>query len=115
MAVGIIIHISVGEEKRTEFFSEDRLTIGSADSCDLQIQTAEIAATGVWFELENTDGVYRITKFDPSLSLILNGQPIRRFIAVEDGDILTIGNTGVSFGFFAISEKRSLIKANRAQ
>ena len=28
MAVGIIIHISVGEEKRTEFFSEDRLSIG---------------------------------------------------------------------------------------
>ena len=115
MAVGIIIHISVGEEKRTEFFSEDRLSIGSADSCDLQIQTAEIAASDVWFELENTDGVYRITKFDPSLSLILNGQPIRRFIAVEDGDVLTIGNTGVSFGFFALSEKRSLIKANRAQ
>src|SRR4051812_45792540 len=62
MAVGIIIHISVGPEKRTEFFSEDRLSIGAADSCDLQIQTSEIAAPGVWFELENGDGVYRATK-----------------------------------------------------
>ena len=115
MAVGIIIHISVGEEKRTEFFSEDRLSIGADDSCDLQIQTSEIAAKGVWLELENTDGVYRITKFDPSLSFKLNDRPIRRFIGVVDGDLLKIENTDVSFGFFALSEKRSLIKANRAQ
>jgi S1-C subfamily serine protease len=115
MAVGIIIHISVGEEKRTEFFSEDRLSIGSAETCDLQIQTDQVAASGLWFELENTDGVYRITKFDPSLNLILNDKPIRRFIAVTDGDVLKVDGTGVLFGFFALSEKRSLIKANRSQ
>ena len=115
MAVGIIIHISVDTEKRTEFFSEDRLSIGADDSCDLQIRTDQVAANGVWFELENTDGVYRVTKFDPSLAFQLNGGPIRRFIAIHDGDVLEIDNTDVSFGFFALSEKRSLIKANRPQ
>lgn len=115
MAVGIIIHISVGTEKRTEFFSEERLSVGSLDTCDLQIQSDKVAASGVWFELENTEGVYRLTKFHPSLTLTLNGNPIRRFMAVTDGDVLEIANTDVSFGFFALSERRSLIKANRAQ
>jgi S1-C subfamily serine protease len=115
MAVGIIIHISVGPEKRTEFFSENRLSIGSLDTCDLQIRTDEVKAAGMWFELENADGVYRITKFDPSLTLSLNDAPIRRFIAITDGDVLRIEDTDVAFGFFALSEKQALIKTNRSQ
>ena len=61
MAVGVIIHISVGSEKSTEYFSQDRLSIGADVTCDLQIQTAQIASQGIWIELEDTDGVYRIT------------------------------------------------------
>ena len=88
MAAGIIIHISVGSEKRTEFFSEDRLSIGSDDTCDLQIQTKQIAAAGIWVELENTDGVFRIINFHPDLSFQINEKPIRRYIAIADGDVL---------------------------
>ena len=41
MAVGIIIHITVGTEKRTEFFSQDRIRIGSDDISDLQIHAPQ--------------------------------------------------------------------------
>ena len=43
MAVGIIIHITVGSEKRTEFFSDDRITIGSNDTNDLEIHSKSVS------------------------------------------------------------------------
>ena len=109
MAVGVIIHISVGSEKSTEYFSQDRLSIGADETCDLQIQTSQIESTGVWVELEDTEGVYRITRFDPSLTFTLNDKPIRRFIAVTDGDILKIDDTDVALSFFSVAAKASLI------
>ncbi len=115
MAIGIIIHISVGAEKRTEFFSEDRLSIGSDETCDLQIHTKQIELTSRWLELENSDGVFRVTKFDPELSFTINDKPLRRFIAISDGDILRIERTDISFSFFSLAEKPSLITTTRDQ
>ena len=110
---GIIVHIEVGSEKSTEVFSQERLTIGSDETCDLQIQTIQIQTSGIWLELEDTEGVFRLTKFAPELTLTMNGQPIRRFIAVTDGDVIKVEGTEISFSFFAPSQKPSLIRANR--
>ncbi len=110
---GIIVHIEVGSEKSTEVFSQERLTIGSDDTCDLQIQTTEVQASGMWFELEDTEGVFRLTKWAPELSLVFNGEPVRRYIAVTDGDVIKLENTDITFSFFAPSLKPSLIRTNR--
>lgn len=113
MALGIIIHISVGSEKRTEFFSEERLSIGSDETCDLQIHTKQLDSAGVWLRLENAEGVFRVLDFDPSLNLSINNKPIRRYIALNDGDIINIPETDISFAFFALAEKPSLIATKR--
>lgn len=113
MATGIIIHIEVGTDRRTEFFSEERIRIGSDENCDLQIETRQIDAVGLWIELENNDGVYRVINFDPGLEFAINQKPIRRYIAVTDGDVLTIGGTDISFSFFSLANRGSLIKTNR--
>jgi S1-C subfamily serine protease len=110
---GIIVHIEVGSEKSTEVFSQERLTIGSDETCDLQIQTADVPSSGAWLELEDTEGVFRVTKFSPELALTLNDNPLRRYVAVTDGDIIKVANTDISFSFFAPSLKPSLIRANR--
>ncbi|MEP6705090.1 MAG: FHA domain-containing protein, partial [Acidobacteriota bacterium] len=110
---GIIVHIEVGSEKSTEVFSQERLTIGSDETCDLQIQTTAVPVSGIWLELEDTDGVFRLTNFAPDLKLAFNGQPIRRYAAITDGDELKIENTDISFSFFAASQKPSLIRTNR--
>jgi len=110
---GIIVHIEVGSEKSTEVFSQERLTIGSDETCDLQIQTTEVQAPPVWFELEDTDGIFRLTKFAPELTLSFNGEPIRRYVGITDGDVLRIENTDITFSFFAPSQKPSLIRTNR--
>ncbi|MBA2494921.1 MAG: trypsin-like peptidase domain-containing protein [Acidobacteria bacterium] len=113
MAVGIIIHVKVGAEKRTEFFTEENIRLGSTEASNLQIHTNKISATGVWLELEFEDGVYRIISFQESLNLTLNGTPLRRFVAIEDGDCIDVPATGVSFSFFSLESKSALITTNR--
>lgn len=110
---GIIVHIEVGSEKSTEVFSQERLTIGSDATCDLQIETTQVQASGIWLELEDTDGVFRLIKYSPGLALTLNGQPVRRYVAIGDGDILKVENTDIAFSFFAPSVKPSLIRTKR--
>jgi len=115
MAVGIIIHITVGTEKRTEFFSQERIRIGSDETCDLQIHTPQTKGGGPWFDLENADGVYRIIEFDNSLALRVNDSPVRRFIAIADGDAIAVPDADISFSFFSLETKSSLITTNRDQ
>jgi len=115
MASGIIIHITVGSEKRTEFFTEERIRIGSDDTTDLQIHTNSLNGTGrgVWLELESSDGVYRVIEFDQALDLQVNDHRIRRFVAISDGDRIDIPNTEISFTFFSLANRSSLITTNR--
>ena len=113
MATGIIIHVTVGTEKRTEYFSEERIRIGSGEFSDLQIHTAKIEHSDIWLELEQTEGVYRIINFDESLALALNDKPMRRFIAIRDGDLIEIPEKEISFGFFSLASKSSLITTRR--
>ncbi len=115
MAGGIIIHITVGSEKRTEFFSQERIRVGSDETSDLQIHTPNANAGGVWFDLENADGSYRITDFDAALDLRINDKPVRRFIAIADGDCIAVNDSDISFQFFSLATKSSLITTRGEQ
>ena len=115
MAVGIIIHVSAGSEKRTEFFSEENIRIGSDDVCDLQIHSKRSAAQGIWFELSYNGGVYRVLKFNKNLDLTLNGAPLRGFAAINDGDTIEIAGREILFSFFSLESESSLITINRDQ
>ncbi len=113
MAVGLIIHVTVGAEKRTEFFAGENIRFGSDDSCDLQIHNPKLSSKTVWLELEYGDGVYRAINFLDALNLQLNGKPIHRFAAIEDGDTVEIPANEISFAFFALAAKASMITTNR--
>ncbi len=115
MAVGIIIHITVGTEKRTEFFSQERIRVGSDEVSDLQIHRPGVDPGGMWFDMENDDGAYRIIDFNESLKFKINGKPMRRFIAIADGDVIDVDDAGISFAFFSLETKSSLITTNREQ
>lgn len=115
MAKGIIIHISVGKEKRTEFFNDERISFGADDNSDLFIHSPQVTETGNWFELENTDGLYRIVNFNENLALTLNDKPLRRFIAIADGDTIAIPDTDISFSFFSLASKSALITTRQDQ
>jgi hypothetical protein len=112
-AVGIIIHISVGAEKRTEYFVDERIRIGSSENSDVQIHTDNIDSQDVWLELELTEDVYRIVNFKESLNLTLNGKPLRRYAAVRDGDTIEIPENDIAFAFFSLASKSALITTKR--
>ncbi len=115
MASGIIIHVTVGTEKRTEYFAEERIRVGSDVDSDLQIHTPDVVGSHLWFSLEKSDSVYRITEFDDSIGLTINEKPIRRYIAISDGDVVGVGDTDISFAFFSLDTRSSLITTNREQ
>ncbi|NNE66814.1 MAG: trypsin-like serine protease [Pyrinomonadaceae bacterium] len=113
MAVGIIIHVSVGKEKRTEYFGEEFLRIGSDEISELQIHTPNVPKDRIWLTLEREDGVYRIIDFYDGLELEHNDEPIKRFRAIADGDRITIGNSEIEFSFFSLTSESALITTNR--
>lgn len=115
MASGIIIHVNVGKEKRTELFSEERIRIGSDETCDLQIRTNKPEAEGVWLELFREGTEYRLIEYNKNLDFTHNDKPIRRFKTIEDGDVVTSLQLDVSFSFFALITQTSLITTNREQ
>ncbi len=111
--MNIIIHVSVGAEKRTEFFAEERIRIGVDEICDLQIRTTQTDIEGTWIELEFTEGIYRVVNFKKELSFLLNRVPLNRFVGIKDGDIISVSGTSISFSFFSLESKSSLITTKR--
>src|SRR5688500_3929217 len=109
MAVGIIIHVTVGNEKRTELFTDERIRFGADEVSDLQIHSPKFSETGLLLEIEYEQDVYRITKYNEKLRLTVNGKPIRRYAAIADGDTIEIPGTDISFSFFSLASKSSLI------
>ncbi len=115
MASGIIIHISVGTERRTELFNQERIRIGSDETCDLQIHAPQTGDPRPWLDIETSEGVFRLIEFDEKAGLTINQNPIRRYISINDGDTISIDGTDISFTFYAIATRSSLITTNRDQ
>lgn len=114
MAAGIIIHISVGTEKRTEYFSEERISLGTSEENDIQIHSNSLEPSETWFELELSEGDYRIVNLNKSLKLTYNNnQPVRRYIAIQDGDKISVDLTDIVFSFFTLASKSALITTHR--
>jgi hypothetical protein len=112
--MSIIIHVSVGAEKRTEFFSENRIKIGVDETCDLQIHSAQTDVEGTWLEFELAENNYQVTKIKPSLSFLINRIPLNLHDKINDGDSISIQGTSISFSFFSLeSNKSALITTKR--
>lgn len=114
MAAGIIIHISVGTEKRTEYFTEERVSVGTSENNDIQIHSNSLEPQETWFDLELSDGDYRIVSLNKSIKLTYNsGQSVRRYIAIRDGDKISVDLTDIVFSFFTLASKSALITTHR--
>lgn len=120
MANGIVIHVNAGDEKRAEFFMNDRVRIGTDAACDLRIEPPEDfvsnAKNGVWLELSRgVNGNYRIADFDEALRLNLNRKPLERQIKLQDGDVVALADTDFSLHFFSVPTESSIVSAASAR
>ena len=104
MASGLVIHIEAGEKKQTEVVPHDRIRIGRCEDCNLRLEPSIIpSASGLVLELARTNGHYRVTDFDPTLTITHNGAPLAINSIIDDGDEVRIKPSNLALQFFPIS------------
>jgi serine protease Do len=105
MSTGLVIHISSGDDRHTEILSDDSVRIGASEGCDLRLRSSSLpktAANTVLLELSRQNGSYRVTGFDPTLALTLNGEPVNSGNEIQDGDEFRIGDSEIVLHFYPV-------------
>jgi S1-C subfamily serine protease len=117
MASGIVIHVSAGDERRTEFFTSEQVKLGTDSDCDLQVEPPADHALndehGVWLELHRENGFYRVADFKESLNFKLNDQPLTNRVKLRDGDSIVIAGAELSLSFFNVNNQSALTSNRR--
>src|SRR5215211_7506200 len=114
MASGLVIHISSGDDRHTEILTDDSVRIGASESCDLRLRSSSLpktAANNVLLELSRTNGSYRVTGFDPSAALTLNGEPVASGSEIQDGDEFRIRDSELVLHFFPVRALPAVVPA----
>ena len=105
MATGLVIHISSGDDRHTEILTNDSVRIGTSEACDLRLRASSLpktAANSVLLELSRANGSYRVSDFDPSLPLMLNGDRIAKGDEIRDGDEFRIQDSELLLHFYPV-------------
>src|SRR5215213_9514388 len=113
MATGLVIHISSGEDRHTEILSDDNIRIGACETCDLRLRASSLpksAANTVLLELSRKNGgAYRVTDFDPAVSLTQNGKPVDPGNEIRDGDEFRVPDSEVVLHFFPVRDLPAVV------
>ena len=114
MATGLVIHISSGEDRHTEILSNDSIRIGTSEDCNLRLRSSSLpkdAANAVLIELNRTNGLYRVTSFEPAVPFLLNGERVNAGDEIRDGDELRIADSGLMLSFFPLRALPAVVPA----
>src|SRR5215217_6292428 len=112
MSTGLVIHISSGEDRHTEILSDDNIRIGACETCDLRLRSSSLpktAANAVLLELRRTNGAYRVTGFDPIVSLTQNGEDVNQGNEIRDGDEFRIADSDIVLHFFPVRDLPAVV------
>src|SRR5215204_5385833 len=112
MPTGLVIHISSGEDRHTEILSDDNIRIGACETCDLRLRSSSLpksAANTVLLELSRRNGAYRVTDFDPAVSLTQNGKPVDPGNEIRDGDEFRVPDSEVVLHFFPVRDLPAVV------
>jgi S1-C subfamily serine protease len=112
MATGLVIHISSGEDRHTEILSDDNIRIGACETCDLRLRASSLptsAANTVLLELSRKNVSYRVSDFDPTVSLTQNGQPIAVGSEIRDGDEFRLADSDVILHFYPVRDLPAIV------
>src|SRR6266849_3493221 len=113
---GLVIHISSLNDRSTEVVMRDVIRIGASEDCDVKIrlpQAPNASANGPVIELARQNGIYRISSFDTTMEVRLNGRPIKPNRGIYDGDEVWVGPSGPSIHFFPIEASAALVPGRR--
>jgi hypothetical protein len=113
MAGGLVVHISHGQERRTEVLSQERVLIGPGEGCHIRLGSDLLTDSSVIIELSRQNGQYRVAEFDPELGITLNARPLARAARIDEGDELRIAAFDVSMQFFPVGNLPAVTAASR--
>src|SRR5215216_3950035 len=116
MATGLVIHISSGDDRHTEILTDDSVRIGASESCDLRLRSSSLpksATNTTLLELSRANGLYRVTDFDRTVPLTLNGHPVNPGNEIRDGDEFRIGDSELVLHFYPVRDLPAVVPAAR--
>ena len=114
MATGLVIHISSGEDRHTEILTDDSVRIGASEDSDLRLRSSTLpknAGNSVLLELNRANGSYRVTDFDESIQLAINGEPVIIGQEIRDGDEFRIADSEILLHFFPVRALPAVVPA----
>jgi S1-C subfamily serine protease len=110
MANGLVIHVEVGAERHTEVLASERIRIGTDADCQPRLQPDLFATPpGLLLELVFTNGHYRVSDFNHSLTITHNDRPLRAGGAIIDGDQVQLPAADLTLQFFPLSGPPALV------
>jgi len=118
MATGLVIHISSGEDRHTEILTDDSVRIGATESCNLRLRSSSLpknAANAVLLELTRANVSYRVTGFEPSIPLTINGEPLTSGSEIRDGDEFRIADSELVLHFFPVRALPAVVPASNRE
>src|SRR5687767_7008395 len=116
MSTGLVIHISSGDDRHTEILSDDSVRIGASENCDLRLRSSSLPKTAnndVLLVLSRENGSYRVTDFNSTVPLTLNGQPLNSGNEIHDGDEFRIGDSELVLHFYPVRALPAVVPAAR--
>ena len=114
MSSGLVVHIASGRDRHTEVLSQERIRIGPGEDCQLRLRASALRTdSDLVLELARSNGHYRVTEFDPTLGITLNGTPLRSGAPIDDGDELRFGEAELALQFFPVRELPAVVAHRR--
>jgi serine protease Do len=105
MMNGIVIRLAGIEHPATRIFHQEVITIGTATDSDVNFKSGNsgLPDESLILTLRLRDGAYRISTLHPVAEVTRDGETVAIGDAIQDGDTLYFGTTGIRVRFFALT------------
>jgi hypothetical protein len=115
MTNGIVIRLAGVDQPETRIFHQEVITIGTTSDSDVSFSSGNLGLPpeDVILTLRLRDGVYRISSVDAMAGVTRDGEAVAVGDAIQDGDTIYFGATGIRLRFFAVTEVSDLTESLR--
>jgi serine protease Do len=105
MMNGIVIRLAGIEHPATRIFHQEVVTIGTETDSDVNFESGNsgLPPMSLILTLRLRDGAYRISTLHPAAEVTRDGEPVAIGDAIQDGDTLYFGRTGIRLRFFSLT------------
>ena len=110
---GIVIRLAGIDQPATRIFHQEVITIGTVSDCDIYFNPGNLGLPpeDVILTLRLREGGYRISTVDAMAGVTRDGEAVAVGDAIQDGDTLYFGATGIRLRFFTLTEPSNITES----